>query len=86
MNNEVLYRKRINLGGPSYQLVLPKGFRKSALEGLYDANGHMGMERTIDLVRTHFYWPRMAMDVNEKIRTCERCTGEKLELNGVPLR
>lgn len=33
----------------------------------------MGYERTIDLVRMRFYWPRMCIEVDKKVKTCERC-------------
>ncbi|KAL1268489.1 hypothetical protein QQF64_033852 [Cirrhinus molitorella] len=33
----------------------------------------MGMDRTLDLVRNRFYWPKMASDIEHKIRTCGRC-------------
>lgn len=39
--------------------------------------GHMGIERTLDLARTRFYWPRMAADVEHKIKTCGRCVRRK---------
>ena len=32
----------------------------------------MGIERTIELVRSRFYWPRMAADVEHKVKTCVR--------------
>lgn len=66
------FRKRMSQGEPFHQLVLPKRFRKLALKSLHDAVGHMGTDRTLDLVRAHFYWPRMAMEVSENILTCER--------------
>ncbi len=31
--------------------------------------GHMGIERTFDLVRARFYCPRMSVDVHKKIKT-----------------
>ncbi|KAK7883969.1 hypothetical protein WMY93_027092 [Mugilogobius chulae] len=34
---------------------------------LHDQMGHMGIERTLDLVRNRFYWPRMANDVQTKL-------------------
>lgn len=43
------------------------------LRSLHDDMGHMGMERTLDLVRTRFFWPKMSLSVEEKIKTCERC-------------
>ncbi len=73
----VLYRKRMNTGEPLYQLVLPQKYREVALEALHDSVGHMGVERTLDLVRTRFYWPRMSLDVEIKISTCERCIKRK---------
>lgn len=39
--------------------------------------GYMGIERTLDLVRTRFYWPKMAADVEHKIKTCDRCICRK---------
>lgn len=63
----------------SYQLVLPPKFKETALEDLHDSVGHMGMERTLDLVHTRFYWPRMFSDVERKVRTCERCIRRKVK-------
>ncbi|XP_043099138.1 uncharacterized protein LOC122347977 [Puntigrus tetrazona] len=39
--------------------------------------GHMGVDRTLDLVRTRFYWPKMVMDVERKVKTCGRCVRRK---------
>uniref|UniRef100_A0AAZ1XHG4 Gypsy retrotransposon integrase-like protein 1 n=1 Tax=Oreochromis aureus TaxID=47969 RepID=A0AAZ1XHG4_OREAU len=75
--DNVLYRKRVSQGQTLFQLVLPKEYREVALESLHDAVGHMGFERTVDLVRTRFFWPRMFLDVEMKIRTCERCIRRK---------
>uniref|UniRef100_A0A3B3RBJ3 Gypsy retrotransposon integrase-like protein 1 n=1 Tax=Paramormyrops kingsleyae TaxID=1676925 RepID=A0A3B3RBJ3_9TELE len=73
----VLYRKRICEGGVSYQLVLPEVLRSSVLQNLHDDMGHLGIERTLDLVRWRFYWPRMAAAVERKVKTCERCVRRK---------
>ncbi len=55
------------------QLVVPHSFRDRALEGVHDETGHMGYERTLELARARFYWPKMAEYVERKCRTCERC-------------
>ena len=60
------------------QLVLPKRFRVRALKGLHDEMGHLGRDRTLDLVRCRFYWPRMATDVEEYVSKCERCIKRKV--------
>lgn len=77
LTDKVLHRKRLDQGAPCHQLVLPINFRQQALENLHDSLGHMGVDRTLDLVRARFFWPRMALDVHEKIRTCERCVRRK---------
>lgn len=43
------------------------------LTSLHDDMGHLGLERTLDLLRSRFYWPKMADAVERKIKTCERC-------------
>ena len=35
--------------------------------------GHFGLERSLDLARCRFYWPGMAKDIEEWVRTCESC-------------
>nr|XP_061828743.1 uncharacterized protein LOC133614632 [Nerophis lumbriciformis] len=75
--NNVLVRKRNINGEPSYQLVLPEECRTEVLYQLHDQMGHLGTERTIDLIRARFYWPRMSIDITNKVKTCERCVRRK---------
>lgn len=75
--NGILYRKRHDNEQPSYQLVLPEELRSTVLQSLHDHMGHMGIERTLDLARTRFYWPRMTADVERKVKTCGRCVRHK---------
>ncbi len=77
LKDNVLYRERKVNGVTSHQLVLPQSYRQVALEGLHDATGHMGVDRTMDLVRTRFYWPHMQADVNNKVQKCEQCVRQK---------
>ncbi len=74
----VLYRMVSDQYGQKYgQLVVPHSFRDRALEGVHDEIGHMGYERTLELARGRFYWPKMAEYVERKCRTCERCIKRK---------
>ena len=50
------------------QLVLPGSYRKQALQGCHDDLGHLRIERTIDLLRDWFYWPRMMENTVRHIR------------------
>nr|XP_008283279.1 PREDICTED: uncharacterized protein LOC103359624 [Stegastes partitus] len=74
----VLYRKRQEGTQTQYQLVLPDELRPLVLKGLHDDMGHMGVERTLDLVRRRFYWPKMSVDIESKVKTCNRCIRRKM--------
>ena len=73
----VLFRKRQVEGQERLQLVLPGVMRKRALRGLHDDVGHLGRDKTLDLVRHRFYWPNMTRDVEAYLENCERCVKRK---------
>ena len=56
-----------------YHFVLPRNFRKQALEACHDDIGHLGKERVLSLLTDRFYWPNMFKDVEEYVDTCPRC-------------
>ena len=43
------------MGNPMIQFVLPLRFRERALEACHDEIGHLGFERSIDLLRDRFF-------------------------------
>ena len=67
------------------QLVLPEAFRKQALQGSHDDLDHLGIGRTIDLLRDHFYWPGMLADTTKHIKQCKRCPRFKALLEKAPM-
>ena len=50
IKNGILFRKRNIDGSVSYQLVLPAKHRTKALNGCHDQVGHMGRDRTLELL------------------------------------
>ena len=77
IKNKVLVRKVMVGDKIQFQIVLPPQLRKQALEGLHDKIGHMGRERTLNLVKERYFWPRMAGDVANYINMCKRCKHHK---------
>lgn len=77
MRDGVLFRKRTNGNKTTYQLVLPQTLRLPVLHSLHDEMGHLGIERTLELVRSRFYWPKMSSDVDSKVKKCPRCVKRK---------
>ncbi len=77
LQNNILYRRRQVGSQTFYQFVLPAELRDPVLTSLHNHMGHMGVDRTLDLVRTRFFWPKMALDVERKVKTCGRCVRRK---------
>lgn len=77
LQNGILYRKRQVGEEIQYQLILPESLRSMVLKSLHDDMGHLGFDRTHDLIRTRFFWPKMASDIDQKIKTCSRCVCRK---------
>ena len=56
LRNNLVYRKvGNNLGNSMMQFILPSKFRERALEACHDEIGHLGFERSVDLLRDQFF-------------------------------
>ena len=73
LKNGLLYWKVMlkNHSGQISQFVLPKNFIRKVILACHDDNGHLGMERTLGLLREWFFWPKMAEDMWMHICTCD---------------
>ncbi|XP_037831364.1 uncharacterized protein LOC119616983 isoform X3 [Kryptolebias marmoratus] len=76
----ILYRRRHDGDNLIYQLFLPPKLRPAVLKSLHHDMGHMGIERTIDLVRQRFFWPKMTSEVETFVKTCGRCIRRKAQM------
>lgn len=78
LRDGILYRVKEKMCGKQIkQLVLPTRYRPMVLRSLHDECGHLGVERTTELIKDRFYWPRMTAEVEQYIRTCGRCISRK---------
>ena len=75
--DDKLIRKRICSGELQYQLVVPRKYRKVALSYVHDRMGHLGRDRTLELLRERYYWPSMQQSVVDYITRCGRCIRRK---------
>ena len=71
MKEGLPYRKVLLKGHdqPIVQFMLPASFRNKTVLACHNDFGHMGMERTLGLLQERLFWPKMATDVREHIRT-----------------
>ena len=78
MKDGLLHRLSTSHSGTqTYQLVLPAEYRTVVLKSLHDDLGHLGVERTTDMLRSRFFWPKMASDVEQYIKNCGECVLRK---------
>lgn len=74
----LLYRVTKRSSGKDVsQLVLPARYRPMVFRAMHDDIGHLGMERTTELIKDHFYWPRMASEIAMYVHNCGRCVARK---------
>ena len=67
----LLYRKNL--------LWVPEGLVQQILESKHDTKvaGHMGEDKTIELVRRNFWWPKMNERIIDFVRSCPECQQNK---------
>lgn len=61
-------------------LWVSKGFYTELLQEVHDQpfSEHSGINRTVDLVRRHYYWPGHVTIVKQYIRNCHHCQRNKV--------
>lgn len=69
----ILYRKTMT----RHQLVLPKEFIQLVYKELHEEMGHLGVERTVALIRDRFFWSWMQGDVEHHITKVCSCLKRK---------
>ena len=79
----VLHWLYINNDEEYHQLVLPECYRGKVLKSFHDDMGHQGIERTLALLREHFYWPTMSQDASAYVTNCEHCCVSKGDYTGL---
>ena len=77
LENQVLYKViKSNTHGMLFKLIcVPKSMTHEVIQCYHDhpTGAHFGTNRTWLKIRQVCYWPQMRKDVNEYIRSCEKC-------------
>ncbi|XP_061127111.1 uncharacterized protein LOC133147011 [Syngnathus typhle] len=86
IRENLLYRNVQRNGSPVHQLVLPKEYVTMVLKSLHDESGHLGIDKTLELLRDRFYWPKMGAEVEQYVKNCGHCiTRKALPQKAAPL-
>ena len=69
--NGLLYRSNL--------LWVPEGLVQRIMESEHDTKvaGYMGQDKTIELIRRNFWWPRMNERIIDFVRSCPECQQNK---------
>jgi transposase InsO family protein len=71
--NGMLYRKG--------KIWIPRdqALKKLIFESEHDSMvaGHMGMDKTVEMIGRNFYWPGMAEEIEDYVRSCDDCQRNK---------
>jgi len=68
---ELLYRRNL--------LWVPRNLIQQIMESEHDTKvaGHMGQDKTIELIRRNFWWPKMNERIIDFVRSCPECPQNK---------
>jgi hypothetical protein len=88
MFDGILYRSKIMKSKRSkatnpYQMVLSHDLLLKVVQVYHDSpmGGHGGIQDTIDKIREHFYYPKLATIVYDYVKSCDHCQKRKLTQN-----
>ena len=67
------------------QFVVPMAHRVVAMNGCHRDAGHQGLWQMLSLMQEQFWWPGMAMQMQNVISSCERCIQHEVTRVKAPL-
>jgi transposase InsO family protein len=68
------------------QLVVPKLLTLGILKMMHDNHGHLGLDKTHDLIRERYFWQNSYRDVHQYISKCMECMQRKMKALRVPIQ
>lgn len=84
--DDILYKKSYDPQSALLLLVLPQPHYADVLHALHDEHsaGHLGFARTLQRVRSRFFWPRMIETVRQYVASCIDCNRRKIVARNRP--
>lgn len=60
-----------------YQILVPLEEQQPTWKAFHERNGHLGVAKTLSMLRRSFYWLQMEKRVRDWTTSCERCVRHK---------
>ncbi|KAL3199705.1 hypothetical protein MRX96_043840 [Rhipicephalus microplus] len=67
IENDILVKKSLEGGRVRQRVIIPAAIRSSVMIVSHDSNGHLGVEKTRDLIQRKYWWPSMRKDIREYV-------------------
>lgn len=64
------------------QIVVPQNSARQLWEEYHERSGHLGLEKTLSVLKRTFYWPGMKEDAHDWLEACPRCLLRKARPEG----
>lgn len=77
IKDDILYKQAVTSEGKCLRLIVPSHMEARVLHMAHDEMGHFGVEKTMSLARSRFYWPGLGKSIEEKVKNCPRCIRAK---------
>ncbi|GFU75196.1 SCAN box domain-containing protein [Trichonephila clavipes] len=88
-NNLLFFQKEDKDGTKRKCLVVPEKYRKNLMTIGHEATAaHLGVTKTKDAIFKTFYWPKCFSDVEDFVKTCDKCqrVGKPQDKKKAPLK
>ena len=60
------------------RLHIPSHLKQLVIEQYHDKNGHMGIEKTYDSIKSKYYWSNMYKELYQHVNSCVICQRRSL--------
>ena len=64
--------KESSTGTTHVQFVVPQSLKETVMKEAHGL-GHLGIKKTLDIIKTRFYWPGYEADVERLVKQCDEC-------------
>jgi hypothetical protein len=71
------------LENKKYVLIVPEQKRASLIMTTHCSLGHIGISKTLSILKDSYYWPNMAAEVRIRLNTCKACAERKCGNTGL---
>ena len=61
----------------NYRLIIPKDQRSKLTKMVHETLAHIGVNKTLNVLKEDYYWPRMEFDTRLWISSCKFCSERK---------